>query len=251
MFRYLIYLPAKFLFFTLSMFIISCAPSKEVRYEKTPKEEKKVIETPPLYKTMEARERDLFSKLKISEIDRIGFDYNDNKKLINNGKLSTTKYDKNGYLVETFIYNSKGKITDRFDYKYSPKGDRMESVRYNYQNQPDKKYTYTYDADGNKTKARRFSISGSLEKYYLYEYDKYFNLVSERWYDVSGDLEFKIENDYDEFGNKTDSFSYDRKGNLLYRYVYKYDQNNMLIEEQKYNSNDELAGIIQYLYKYF
>ncbi|NWF91006.1 MAG: hypothetical protein HXY50_16290 [Ignavibacteriaceae bacterium] len=234
------------------MLIFSCSPTKEIRYEDVPKKE--TYETSPklTFKPMEVRERELISKLKISAIERINFVFDKRNNLINKGKLSTTKFDKKGFAIETILYDEKGNILNRFEYKYNSDGLRSQSLRYDKHNKLDKKFKYDYDIVGNKIKAFRYSINDKLEKYYEYEYDSKLNLILDEWYNVNGDLEFKIENDYDERGNKVVSYSYDADGQLQNKVLYKYDdKREIIIEEQNFDAADNQTGIVQYLYKYY
>jgi hypothetical protein len=229
---------------------IGCSSGKETRYEEVPKEETKEIKVPVTLKTMEVREREFIRQKKISTIERINFEYNRSGKLVNKGKLSTSKYDSKGFLIETIIFDEKGRVQNKFEYEYNDKGLRTESLRFNDKNKLDKKYTYQYDGLGNKVKSIRFNANGVEEKYYLYDYDQELNLITDEWYDFSGDLEYKIEYEYDDNGRKISSSTYDESGKLQSRYVFKYDDKKILIEEQKIE-NDNPVGIIQYLYKYY
>lgn len=242
---------SKYLFFVFIFYLTGCSSGKETRYETKPKEEKKEIETTRVLKTMEVREREFIKKLKISAVDRISFEYDSEGKLVNQGKVSTVKYDQRGLLTETTTFDQNGRVQNRYEYKYDNKGFRNESLRYDAQNKPDKKYIYEYDRVGNKIKSTRYDLKGKVEKYYSYDYDSNLNLISDEWYDTSGDLEYKIETEYDDEGNKKASFSYGENGRLNYKYVFNYDEKKNIIEEQKYNDNDKLVGIIQYLYKYY
>src|SRR5690606_28654488 len=116
--------------------------------EKTTKEEKKVEpevkETKPVIKNIEAVECEMIRSLKIREIDRIQFDYDEKGNLTNMEKLSTVVYDKNGFLEKTIIYDENEQVINTFSYKYNPDGLRTETLRYNSKGNPDKKYTYEY-----------------------------------------------------------------------------------------------------------
>ena len=245
----------KYFIFILIFYLIGCSSGKETRYEQKPNppkaEAKKEIEIKSVTKTMEVRERELIKKLKISAVDRISFEYDSKGKLVNKGKISTVKYDKKGLLTETTTFDPNGRVQNRYEYKYDKNGFRIESLRYDAQNKADKKYIYEYDKAGIKIKSTRYDMKGKTEKYYLYDYDSNINLISDEWYDASGDLEYKIETEYDDDGNKTVSFSYAGDGKLNFKYVFKYDDKKNIIEEKKYDSNDKLVGITQYLYKYY
>lgn len=240
----------KFIFVILVIYFAGCTSSKETRYEQKPKEEKTETKPTTIMKSMEVRERELIKKLKISSVDRINFELDARGNLINKGKISSSKYNQKGFLVETIIFDGKGRVENRYEYKYDSKGLRTESLRYNAQNQLDKKYTYEYDNLGNKIRSTRSNANGKEEKYYLYEYDAKLNLISDEWYDISGNLEYKIETEYDDARNKSVSYSHDENGDSNFKFIFKYDDKQNLIEEQKFNGN-KLVGIIQYLYKYY
>lgn len=240
----------KIIFAMLVFYFIGCTSSKETRYEQKPKEEKEETIPTIVMKTMEVRERELFKKLKISTVERINFELDARGNLINKGKISSSKYDQKGFLVETIIFEGKGRVENRYEYKYDTKGFRTESLRYNAQNQLDKKYTYEYDNLGNKIKSTRSNANGKEEKYYLYEYDSKLNLISDEWYDISGNLEYKIETEYGDAGNKSVSYSHDENGESSFKFIFKYDDKQNVIEEQKFDGS-KLVGIIQYLYKYY
>ena len=241
----------KYSIFIIIFCLIGCSSSKESRYEQKPKEEKEKVEPPIALKTMEVREREFVKKLKISEVDRISFEYHATGKLVNKGKVSSVKYDQKGFLTETITFDQNGRVQNRFEYKYDAKGIRIESLRYDAQNKPDKKYIYEYDKAGNKIKSTRFDLIGKAEKYYEYEYDSNLNLISDEWYDISGDIEYKIETEYDDEGSKTVSFSYSENGKLTSKSIFKYDERRNIIEEQKFDDNNKPIGIIQYVYKYY
>lgn len=240
-----------FLIIFLSFFV-SCTTTKDVRYEENSEKENSKAKVVKHYKTVEKRESELMKELKISSIERINFEYNSNGKLINKGKLSTVKYDQNGILVETIVYDEKGRIINRYEYKYNKKGLREEALRYNARDKLDKTFSYKYDDLGNRVEAIRKNANGKIEKYYEYEYDENFNLVSDLWYDSDKNLEFRIESEYDEQDKKIISYSYDNLGNLKQKTKYKYNnQKNIIVEEQRFDNNEKLIGIVQYLYKYY
>lgn len=248
---------SKIIFYTATLLLpllvfsqFGCSSSKETRYEGVPKEETKEIKVPVALKTMEVREREFIQQKKISSIERINFEYDNSGKLVNKGKLSTAKYDSKGFLIETSVFDEKGRVQSKFEYKYNDKGLRTESLRFNDKNKLDKKYAYQYDKLGSKVKSIRSNANGVEEKYYLYDYDPELNLITDEWYDISGDLEYKIENEYDDGGKKISSSSYNESGKLQTKYVYKYDDKKLLVEEQKFE-DDKPVGIIQYLYKYY
>lgn len=248
--KIIFYITALLLSF-LVCYQFGCSSSKETRYEEFPKEETKEIKAPVALKTMEVREREFIQQKKISTIERINFEYDRSGKLVNKGKLSTSKYDSKGFLIETIVFDEKGRVQNKFEYKYNEKGLRTQSVRFNEKNKLDKKYSYEYDKLGNKIKSTRFNVNGAEDKYYLYDYDSQLNLITDEWYDVSGDLEYKIENEYDDDRKKILSISYNESGKLQSKYVFKYDNQNILIEEQKLDEDNKPIGVIQYLYKYY
>jgi hypothetical protein len=235
----------------LTFYQVGCSAGKQTRYEEVPKEETKEIKVPVPLKTMEVREREFIQQKKISTVERINFEYDSNGKLVNKGKLSASKYDAKGFLIETLVFDEKGRVQNKFEYKYNDKGLRTESLRFNEKNKFDKKYTYKYDKSGNKIKSIRYNANSGEEKYYLYDYDSELNLISDEWYDISGELEYKIENNYDDSGKKILSSSYNESGKLQSKNIFKYDERRNIIEEQKFDDNNKPVGIIQYVYKYY
>lgn len=237
---------------TLILFALSCAPTKEVRYEEKPKEDNSEMKLKPILKTMEVREREMADQLNIAAIERINFEYDKRGNLINKGKLSIAKFDNKGFLTETVVFDEMGNVQNRFEYKYNSNGLRTQSTRYDKHNKSDKIFKYEYDKQGIKIKALRYSIKDKLEKYYEYEYDSELNLIQDEWFDGDGNLEFKIENEYDRFGNKIESISIDESGSIVSKIVYKYDEKKkIVVEEQIFDADNKPVGIVQYLYKYF
>jgi len=208
------------------------------------------VKKPAMFKTVERREREYIASSNIRLIDKLDFDLNGEGKLVNKGKISTVKYNRQGFPVETVIYGDSGKIENRYTYKYDINGRRIESIRYNESDIPDKKYTYEYDSFGNKIKSTRYNMLGNAEEYYEYEYDDQGNLLVERWLKPNGDTEYEITYDYDDLGRKAAAKTHDEESGLSYKYEFKYDDSGGIVEEIKFDEGKKV-GIIQYVYKHY
>ncbi|RPI67701.1 MAG: hypothetical protein EHM47_15395 [Ignavibacteriales bacterium] len=198
---------------------------------------------------LDAVEREYISSSKINSIDKINFNLDAEGKPLDSEKLSTLKYNPEGFLTETIIYNDEGGVKFSFTYDYDSKGLRTRTSRY-INNKLTNYYTYEYNEFGNKTKAFRYNTEDELEEYYIYEYDTEGNLVEEEWFSPEGKKVYNIENDYDN-NVKTRSYTYDESGHLVFEYLFRYDDKGNVIEEIRYDNSGLQTGIIQYIYKYF
>lgn len=232
-------------FFSFHIFIGCSSPSEtaeneSVRYEK---KTEKII-------NIEVVEREYISSSKINLIDKINFELDSKGKPQKGEKLSTQKYDKNGYLTETVTYNADGTIQSRFSYEYNNRGVRTVTTRFNSAGLPINIFKYDYNEHGNKTKAYRYDLNENLLEYYVYNYDNQSNVIEEIWFDATGKNIFTIEHKYNG-ERKSQTRTYDERGKLLYKYIFKYDNAGNIIEELKYDSYNDQTGIIQYIYKYY
>ncbi len=227
------------------LIIHGCSSSKEVKEEKEENivKEKKIA-------NLEEMERKYIKGNNIKEVEKISFNFDENGKPVKEEKLSTIKYDTNGYIVETDIYNSKSELENIFTYDYK-NNLRIKTTRMTAEEKPDKYYTYQYNKYGNKTRSDRYNMSKVMDKYYLYEYDDSGNLSREIWYDKTGKEEYSIKYEYDDNGRKITAESYNQDDDLVYKYEYKYDSKGNIIEEIRYSPDGEKVGIIQYIYKYY
>jgi hypothetical protein len=225
--------------------IQECSSSKEVKNEK----EENIVKEKKI-SNIEEIERKYIKVNSIKEVEKINFDFDENGRPVKEEKLSAIKYDTNGYIVETDIYNSKSEVENIFTYDYK-NNLRTKTTRMTPEGKPDKYYTYRYNKYGNKTRSDRYNMSGVMDKYYLYDYDDSGNLIKETWYDKLGKEEYSIKYEYDNNGRKITAKSYNRDDDLVYKYEYKYDDKGNVIEEIRYNPDGEKVGIIQYIYKYY
>jgi len=228
--------------------LIGCSPTKEIPDRKYRKKE--VVKKPARFKTVERKEREYIASAKIRLVDKLDFDFNPEGRLINRGKLSTVKYDRQGFPEETIIYGDNNEMINRYTYKYDKNGRRMEALRYDRAGNSDKKFTYEYDSFGNKIKSIRYNMLGNIEEYYEYQYDDDGNLLEEKWIKADGETDYKITYDYDEKGRKAAAYTHDQNSGLSYKYEFKYDNSGGIVEEIKYD-DDKKIGVIQYVYKYY
>ena len=234
-----------FILFAFSFFY-SCSSSKE-----TEEKEKEISYKPEkVVKNLDLIEREYISSSKIKSIEKVSFDLTLKGKPVNGEKLSTQTYDQKGFLTKTIAYNDDGSIQYKYTYTYDNDGKKIKTNRYNPKGEIVNYYKYDYDEYGNKTKAYCYDIKGNLEEYYVYDYDGNRNLVEEKWYSSSGKEVYNVENDYDN-GIKTKTSTYDENGDLIYKYVFRYDGKGSIIEETKFDSKDEQAGFVQYIYQYY
>jgi hypothetical protein len=231
--------------YSFIVLINGCSSEKEVKKETGTK-----VSPPPKILNIESEERKYIKKNSIKEIDKLSFDFDKNRNPINEKKISAVKYDTDGFITETIIYNSSNKVENIFSYEYK-NNFRIKTIRETPEGNADKYYTYEYNKYGNKIKSTRYNLSGEMEKYYIYDYDDNGNLVKEIWYDKTGEKEYSIEYEYNNSGQKTAAKSYNENSDLVARYEYKYDKNGNIIEELRYDPDDDEVGVIQYIYKYY
>ena len=108
-------------------------------------------------------ERNYIKSSKIQSIEKIEFQLNSDKQLRGSKKLSTQRFDKHGFLIETIIYNPDNSIQYTYKYKYNVTGKRIETIRFNHNGNPEKKYTYEYNNYGNKVRANQYNMEDSLK----------------------------------------------------------------------------------------
>ncbi len=231
-------------FYFIFLFINGCSSGREVKKEN----EEKNLKTKKIV-NIDAAEREYIKNQNIKEIEKVSFIFDVNGDPVKGEKLSTIKYSHDGFMSEIVIYNSKGKVENVYTYDYK-NNLRIKTTRYTPNGKPDKYYTYDYNEFKNKIKSTRYNMSQDMDKYYTYDYDDSGNLIKESWYDKTGKEEYSIEYEYDN-GRKTTARSYNQDDDLVYKYNYKYDNKGNIIEEEKYDSDGDKAGIIQYIYKYY
>ena len=234
-----------FCVYLIILVINGCSSGREVKKENEGENirAKKII-------NIAAEERKYIKENNIKEIEKVSFILDENGNPVKGEKLSTVRYNSNGFITETDIYNSKGKVEYVYNYEYK-NNLRVKTTRYTNDGKADKYYTYTYNKFNNKTKSTRYNLSQDMDKYYTYEYDESGNLIKENWYDKDGKKEYSVEYEYDENGRKTAAKSYNDEDDLIYQYNFKYDSGGNVIEEEKYDPDDDKTGIIQYIYRYY
>lgn len=242
------YIEIFFLIVILSTIAFSgagCSSSEAAKKEKKKIEEK--LPVLKLVKNLDELEREYISSERITSIEKIKFDYDNNGKLSNREKLSKIVYDENGFQKETIIYNKEENISFKYVYQYI-KGRRVKTLRYNAEGVYDKTYTYAYNKQGNKIRSESLSNDGALEKFYIYEYNDESKLIKDIWFDQNGKKEYMITYEYDKKGRKESSYSYNEEDELVAKYVYRYDDEDNIVEEVRYGAEDNVQGIIQYVY---
>ena len=231
--------------YIIALVINGCSSGREVKNENEGENVrvKKIV-------NIAAEERKYIKENKIKEIEKVSFILDQNGNPVKGEKLSTIRYNPEGYETETDIYNTKGQV--EYVYTYGYKNHlRVKTTRYTYDGKADKYYTYDYNKFNNKTKSTRYNLSQDMDKYYTYEYDDSGHLVKEKWYDKNGNEEYSVEYEYDENGHKTSAESYNEDDDLIYKYQFKYDSSGNIIEEEKYDPDGDKTGIIQYIYRYY
>ena len=231
--------------YIVMLIINGCSSGREVKKEneETNLKVKKIV-------NIAAAEREYIKDNRIKDIEKVSFIFDENGKPVKGEKLSTMRYNPDGYMKETDVYDSEGQVEYLYTYDY--KNDlRVKTTRYTQDGKADKYYTYTYNKFKNKIKSIRYNLSQDMDKYYTYDYDDSGNLVKERWYDKNGKEEYSVEYQYDDNGQKTAARSYNEDNDLIYEYQFKYDNKGNIIEEEKYNPDGDKIGVIQYVYRYY
>lgn len=192
--------------------------------------------------------RDLYSALDIRSVNKTEFIFDEQGKLSGYRKLSDAEFNKKGYQTGFITYDEDSFPEYTFTYEYNKDGRRLKSncfmgqklIRY---------YKYLYDDYGFRLKTECFNQDGFLIEYYIYEYDDEGRLINEKWFDKNGKIFQRVEYEYDGF-KKNIIRTFDGNNDLIYRYEMKYDNNNLLIEELKFDDSGRNVGVIQYIYKY-
>lgn len=232
-------------FYVILLIINGCSSGREVKKENVEKNisTKKII-------NIDTQEREYIKDNRIKAIEKVSFILDENGNPVKGEKLSTIRYDPDGFMTETDIYSPKGQVEYVYNYDYE-NSLRVKTTRYTQDGKADKYYTYTYNKFKNKIKSDRYNLSRDMDKYYTYEYDGSGNLIKENWYDKNGKEEYRVEYEYDDNGRKTNAESYNENGDLIYKYQFKYDNKGNIIEEEKYDSDGDKTGVIQYVYRYY
>ena len=132
-------------FLVFSFLLAGCSSKEAVKEKEVKKKVEREVVPPKKGLNFDMKEREFVRNNRIMVIDKIRFDYDKNDKLVLIGKVSTTNYDKNGFLITTMIYGKNETIRDSYSYKFDSDGTRIETDRSDPYGVLLNKFTYDYD----------------------------------------------------------------------------------------------------------
>ena len=177
---------------------------------------------------------------KKAEIDLSLFSYpydNINWKIIESlenlegdGRDFTFKYNKNGKLIEEYIYGVDGRFVSKTRYQYDKNGYIKLKSGYNIRDILDVETKYECDNNGNIIKEifKPFKKSG---RYITYKYDNNGKLAIKNDFGYRSKLIFSTLYKYNDKGNMIENYRIDHFERLVSKSTYKYDENGKMIEK--------------------
>lgn len=149
------------------------------------------------------------------------------------------KYDKNGKLVETIIYDT---TTDSIILKtlrvYDEKGNRIEETSYRNRGEVEKS-VYKHDDKNNEIYMERYS-KGELRSKMTKTYDYQTMVVTEAWLDTDRKLENKWSYKIDEKGNHIEYYDAQANTESKASYVYNDKGNIIKITNKSWKNKDTI-----------
>lgn len=161
-----------------------------------------------------------------------------------------TKYDVNGYLIESngiipskFIYNDKNQLIEENEFTsntkifhvYDKDGFEIELNNF-HKDTLVQKIKYKNDKMGNKIEINSYDYAGKL----YYKTKQIFNgknLMESKEYDKNGKLSGITKRKYDKNGNEIEETIFDSNNIVFSKNNRKYDDNNNLIESKRFFDN--------------
>ena len=190
-------------------------------------------------------------------------------------------YDKNNNKIEETVIDSEGKINWYQVNHYNYKGQLIQSdILSNFRKQSRTKQLFNYDSEGNLTKEILYPLNDN-EHYtkFSYEYSSVGNLKVKNEYNELSNIYRTTSFDYnkdgniikkeesDEFGKNVGISTYDDKGKKIKfsiyqydpsiqngkteRWKYKHNEKGLIVEEDYYNSKDEMLFAYKYIYEFY
>ena len=153
--------------------------------------------------------------------------YNANDELVNR---SIFKYV-DGKQIEESFYNSDGALLGKFITKLDDKGRKAELAQYNEEGMLEIKQTYSYNDAGKLSEIAYSDMFGRTLKKTVYRFDASYSVTEEQTYNAHNKLAIRIIFKYDTYGNVTKATTYN-------------------VAEKFGTTVNELAGIVEYTYKY-
>ncbi|MBQ3670087.1 MAG: hypothetical protein II921_01240 [Treponema sp.] len=153
--------------------------------------------------------------------------YNANDDLVNR---SIFKYIE-GKQIEEAFYNSDGALLGKFITKLDEKGRNVELAQYNEDGQLELKQVYTYNDAGKLSEVAYSDMFGRTLRKTVYRFDASYSVTEEQTYNAQNKLAVRIIFKYDTYGNVTKATTYN-------------------VAEKFGTTVNELAGIVEYTYKY-
>ncbi len=209
------------------------------------------------------------------------YEYDDASRLIKETHINrdeidysvTYEYDSLGNNVRTNWFDSKGELSSWDIYEYDEFGNTIKEVgegQETYQRKLANEYDdagnlikktylsleddwlegweeYTYDASGNQTKFVSYYPDGSVAMRWEYEYDASGNETKRISCLDNGEPSFWNESYYDAAGNKTGEALIRPSGKISDRSEYEYDASGKLLKVTKYDSNDRVYQVEEYM----
>ena len=187
------------------------------------------------------------------------------------------KYDTNGKLYSTIIYDDVGEPFERHIFYYDSNGRKIKEDAYTkknkdnhtvddletttfkykdsllveeYKSPSNTRYTHIYDNNGHKQEDRTYYDNKNYPTWITkYKCDANGNVVySENSYVGDKKLTMTRLYKYDNLNREIEEISLDAKDKQVFRTIYKYDKNNRKTESTTYGPMDEPVSLSKYNY---
>lgn len=183
-----------------------------------------------------------------------------------------TKFNKDGNITESVIYNSKNRMKSKYVHSYDDRV-KKEIDMYNAKGALIYKSIFRYNDKGDLIEESGYHSDGSVKNKVLVEYNAAGQKTKEKWYNSNGSLIWTKVFQYDEKGNLTEditytkddkffsknNYVYDGKGNKVkwiystdspvgFMIVYKRNKKENHVEALQYNAEEVLTGKLIYKY---
>lgn len=147
----------------------------------------------------------------------------DNRKEIKSEKLTFTRYDKKGNVIEQMEFNEDSTISKWEKYNFNKNGDQIFFQELDQKGKQKRKIIDVYDAFGNNTEARTYNSQDSLTEKSIYTYNNFNDKISETIYDKDDKLKSKEVYEYESKGMIKSKMVYNADNKIIYTRTYKYD----------------------------
>jgi hypothetical protein len=214
--------------------------------------------------TLEEREKKIVFQNKILSKTQFDYDYSNSIVSKQGAKISITRYNKTGDIIEENLLNNKGLVTGWEKYEYDTKGNKTLYERSGNSGKYSKAYKYdqknnlilesgfngtenfsnsfTYNSS-NKPETIIYTVNNKIEEKHVYAYSGEVSIIS--IYSSDQTLTSKLKLVYDNKGNVLEETLLGLDNKEAEKKSYKYNSTYQLTEEEK-NS----GGVLRYKFTY-